>query len=110
MEWKWEWSRWNGRELVRKICSRTRLVESPIIVPFAIVMVKCRESRVFGDNLSTLCDDRTSRNNATNGQKRPVREVWDRVGVDRNSTVVFNEKNSCCPLRSLKVAANGAVR
>ena len=25
--WEWEWSHWNGRELVRKICSRTPLVE-----------------------------------------------------------------------------------
>ena len=27
MGWEWEWSRWNGRELVRKICSRTPLVQ-----------------------------------------------------------------------------------
>ena len=24
--WEWEWSHWNGRELVRKICSRTPLL------------------------------------------------------------------------------------
>ena len=27
MGWKWEWSHWNGRELVRKICSRRPLVQ-----------------------------------------------------------------------------------
>ena len=26
MGWEWEWSHWNGRELVRKICSRTPLI------------------------------------------------------------------------------------
>ena len=27
-KWEWEWSHWNGRELVRKICSRTPLLGS----------------------------------------------------------------------------------